>query len=86
MFFDWHGRPALMMPTLAYTVTEPEGPWIRASARDIDRHAEELTADEFRIRFARWHLPPFPTAFAELDGSVRLRDRIALSHGSVLPR
>ena len=67
MFFDWSGTPALMMPTLAYSLERPGGPWVRASAARLAREAKPISEREFWQRFEPWGLPDFPVAFSQID-------------------
>lgn len=83
MFFDWSGRPALMMPTLAYTVQRPGGGWVRASAARLACEAKPVSEREFWQRFEAWGLPDFPVAFSQID---RRRGRSGQSGPGRSPR
>jgi hypothetical protein len=59
MFYDWQGRPTLMMPTLAFAMQKPDQPWVRASAKAVAEQAEAISEQEFWRRFESWKLSPF---------------------------
>ncbi len=67
MFFEWTGRPVLMIPTLAYTVQRAGGAWERASAGRLSHEANPVSEREFWHRFEHWGLPDFPVAFSQID-------------------
>jgi hypothetical protein len=64
--YEWRGRPALMIPTLAYCVEKPNGSWVRCSATRVEAEGELLDERQFWSRFRDWNLQQLPVQFSML--------------------